>query len=79
MSALPHAPRFPAPLRHDRGALGGWICEYEQFPAIKWASSSDRTGDFPGLVCTRVENPLPGTSYNTWASFWKLVKLIPDF
>lgn len=49
-------------------------------PGIKWVSSSDLTDHLPGLVCSRLETPLPGDSaYKSWALFWKLLKLIPPF
>lgn len=55
-----------------------WICEYQQMPGIKWGSSSDQTGFLPGLVCRRLEAPLPGSSLSSWATFRKLAQLIEE-
>jgi hypothetical protein len=45
-------------------------------PGIKWSSSTDETGRFPGLTCSRLETPLPGSSASSWATFWKLARLV---
>lgn len=55
------------------------MCWYESFPAVKWFSSSDVTGDAPGLTCTRVEGPPPGSSWSSWAGLWKITRLIERF
>jgi hypothetical protein len=45
-------------------------------PGIKWGSSSDLTGNLPGLTCTQLEKPLPGGSLNEIRSWWKIARLI---
>jgi hypothetical protein len=52
------------------------VCAYQQFPGITWPSSTNETGTFPGLVCSRLETPLPGSGPTAWATFWKLLRLI---
>jgi len=44
-------------------------------PGIKWTSSTDLTDHLPGLVCSRLETPLPGDGYKGWATFWKLLRI----
>lgn len=55
------------------------MCWYEQFPAVKWFSSSDVSGEFLGLTCTRVDHPPPNTGPTHWADLWKLTRLIEAF
>ncbi len=51
------------------------MCEYVGMPGIKWTSSTDLTDHLPGLVCSRLETPLPGDGYKGWATFWKLLRI----
>lgn len=60
-------------------APAGYVCEFRQFPAVKWGSSSDQTGKIPGLVCTKLEKPLPGSGPSAWAAWWKIARLIENF
>jgi hypothetical protein len=55
---------------------GGYVCAFEEFPGIEFPSATDETGTIPGLVCARIETPLPGGSATSWATFWKLLRLI---
>jgi hypothetical protein len=49
-------------------------------PGLLFPSSSDQTGLYPGLTCSRIETPLPGTSGpRSWSTFWKLARLIENF
>jgi hypothetical protein len=57
----------------------GFICEYEALPLYKWFSNEDVTGRLPGLVCRVVENPPTGTSARSWATAWKIIRLIESF
>jgi len=53
------------------------VCSFASTPGIIFASSSDQTGALPGLTCSKLETPLPGSTGPTgWATFWKLVRLI---
>lgn len=56
--------------------MGGWVCEFEQFPGVILTSSSDQSGDIPGLVCKRVDGALPGSSLNQSYTFWKILRLV---
>jgi hypothetical protein len=52
------------------------VCESVVLPGIKWTSTEDMTRDFPEPIqCVRLEKPL-GTSATTWATWWKLARLI---
>ena len=48
----------------------------DEFPAIKWFSSSDVSGAFPPITCTRVDKQVVGGSWSDWASWAKLLKII---
>ncbi len=52
------------------------MCEYEGFGAYKWGSATDQTGRLPGLVCTKLEEPLPGSNLSTWHQWYKMAQLI---
>lgn len=54
------------------------MCEYVGFPAYKWGSNTDVTGLVPGLVCRALEEPLPGTSWRSWATWYKWARLIEE-
>lgn len=46
------------------------------FPAIKFFSSTDQSQTFPTpIVCVRVDKPV-GTSWRTWAGWFKLVRFL---
>jgi len=60
-------------------APAGYVCEWTQFPAVKWASSSDVTDSKIGLACTKIEKPLPGSGPSAWATWWKIARLIENF
>jgi len=45
-------------------------------PGYKWASSSDQTDRLPGLTCSALEEPLPGSGWQSWNTAWNIVKLI---
>lgn len=53
-----------------------YVCVYEQFPDVPFSTSSDQTGLVPGLVCSRLEKPLPGGTTSEWFSFNKILRLI---
>lgn len=53
-----------------------WVCQFETFPGILFSTGDDQTGLFPGLVCKKLEQPLPGSSLSQWFSFNKILKLI---
>lgn len=59
-------------------ATAGWICESDALPAIKWASTTDRTGWLPGWTCSKLETPLPGTIPRQWLTWGKIAQLIED-
>jgi hypothetical protein len=52
------------------------VCEYEGFPGYKWQSASDDTDVFPGVVCRRVDPPLPGGSLSSFRNWFQIVKLL---
>jgi hypothetical protein len=54
------------------------VCEYAGWPGYKWSSSSDDTDAFPGIVCSRLESPLPGSSLQDFSDWWKVAKLIVE-
>jgi hypothetical protein len=37
------------------------------------------TGRLPGLVCTPLEKPLPGSSLKSWLEWSKIAQLIESF
>jgi hypothetical protein len=47
-------------------------------PGIAFASDRDLGPESAGFyVCERLRTPLPGfTNYRSWATFWKLIRLI---
>lgn len=53
-----------------------FICEYVELPEFKFASTSDQTGAIPGLVCHRIEEPLPGGSLTSWIRWNKIARII---
>jgi hypothetical protein len=55
---------------------GGYVCSFASAPGIIFGSSTDETGTLPGLTCSRLDSPLPGSSWTQFATFWKLVRLI---
>jgi hypothetical protein len=56
------------------------VCVAQNFPAIKWFSSSDQSGDFPTPIrCYRVDKQVNGFSYSDWASWYKLLKFVDGF
>ena len=52
------------------------MCSFASTPGIVFPSSTDETGTLPGLTCVKLEEPLPGSSATTWATFWKILRLI---
>jgi hypothetical protein len=55
-----------------------WVCQYQTFPGVLFSTSSDQTGLFPGLVCKRLDAPLPGGSLSQWFSFNKILRLVEE-
>lgn len=56
------------------------MCQYDALPAYKWGSSTDVTGELPGLVCTPLEQPLPGgglRSESTWLKIAQIIESLP--
>jgi hypothetical protein len=53
-----------------------YVCNFVTLPSLIFASSSDQTGALPGLTCTRVDEPLPGTGLTNWLSWAKITRLI---
>lgn len=47
-------------------------------PGIKWGSSSDLTDELPGLKCSALEQPLPGSSLQSFHTWWNLARLIAE-
>lgn len=55
------------------------MCQEDNFPAIKWFSSSDVSRTFPTPVtCTRVDRHVAGVSWREWASWFKLAKYLDN-
>lgn len=54
------------------------MCEFVEFPEVKFSSTSDQTGAIPGLVCSKLEEPLPGGSINDYLKWNKLAQLIEE-
>jgi len=52
------------------------VCAFETFPEFKFGASSDQTGALPGLVCSRIDTPLPGSSTSDWYGWAKVLRLI---
>lgn len=52
------------------------MCEYTGFPGYKWGSPHDDTDVFPGVVCSPLEKPLPGSSLSALSDWWKVAKII---
>lgn len=54
------------------------MCTSPNLPGIAWASSSDASRDFPGVIrCVKVETPLPFSGGDkSWLSFWRITRLI---
>jgi hypothetical protein len=54
------------------------VCSSPNLPGIAWASSYDQSTDFPAVIrCEPLDTPLPGFSqFKSWATFWKLLRLI---
>jgi hypothetical protein len=53
-----------------------YVCQYQSAPGILFSTTSDQTGLLPGLVCKRLDHPLPGSSLSQWFTFNKLIRLI---
>jgi hypothetical protein len=45
-------------------------------PLVKFGSTSDLTNETLGVRCTRIEEPLPGSSFSNWSSWTKIAQLI---
>jgi hypothetical protein len=56
-----------------------YVCEFAAQPGILFSTSSDQTGLVPGLVCKRLDAPLPSSSTTQWFTFNKLLRLIESF
>jgi hypothetical protein len=52
------------------------VCEFATVPEFKYYSATDQTGHFPGLTCTKLSEPPPGTGPTSWYRFWKLLDLL---
>lgn len=52
------------------------MCSIATVPEVKWFSSTDQTGHYFGLTCTKLAERPPGFSASSWYRFWKLLKLI---
>jgi hypothetical protein len=52
------------------------VCNYQALPGLLFPSSTDQTNPSIGLTCQKLDKPLPGTSWTTWSTFWKIAKLI---
>jgi hypothetical protein len=52
------------------------VCQFATVPEFKYYSASDQTGHFPGLSCTKLAGPPPGTGATSWYRFWKLLELL---
>jgi hypothetical protein len=48
------------------------VCEFLEAPLVKYGSSYDQTNLDLGVKCTRVEQPLPGTGFRSWKSWWDI-------
>lgn len=59
-------------------AAAGYVCENAAFPAYKWGSTSDDTGVLPGVTCTPLELPLPGTNKRSTYNWFKIAQLIAE-
>jgi hypothetical protein len=57
------------------------VCTSPNLPGIFFASSSDISQTLPVIIeCRRLETPVEGSSeFRGWATFWRLLKLIPQF
>lgn len=55
------------------------MCEYAALPLVKWYSTSDLSGELPGLTCVKVEGKAPSSSWSSWAGFYKILRLIDAF
>lgn len=62
-----------------RAFPAAWVCQRDDFPALKWWSSSDVSGTFPPITCERVERVPPGTNLRDWAGWTKILQLIDEF
>lgn len=59
------------------GASHGFVCNAATLPGIAWAAAEDQTDPHLGITCERLDTPLPGfNNFTSWASFWKLLRLI---
>lgn len=68
-------------MRYGRrpGLVDGWVCQEDDFPAIKWFSTSDVSGTYPTPVtCSRVDRQVAGVSWREWTSWLKLAKYLSD-
>lgn len=52
----------------------------QDFPAIKFFSSTDQTSTFPTPIqCFRVDKAVHGFSFRDWADWYKLLKFLDGF
>jgi hypothetical protein len=53
-----------------------WVCQSAQAPGILFSSSRDETGFLPGWVCKKLETPLPEGGPTSYATWWKIARMI---
>lgn len=78
-----HVARPPSRLPYLRfgrrgPAAAGYVCEFDGWPGYKWSSGSDDTDRFPGITCSKLETPLPGSTIRQWSNWRAIVQLIED-
>lgn len=72
------APRF-SQLKYGSkpGLAEGWVCQADNFPALKWFSPTDQSQGLPfPITCNRVDRHVAGGSWSDWAGWFKLLKLV---
>jgi hypothetical protein len=52
------------------------VCTFEEFPVVVFSSTTDQTDAIPGLKCSPLERPLPGSSWSNFARWYKIARLI---
>lgn len=57
----------------------GWVCQQDEFPAIKWFSATDVSSSIPPVTCYRVDKHVAGQSWRTWAGWFKLLRYLEEF
>lgn len=56
-----------------------WVCQFDAEPDVKFSATSDLSSSHLAITCSRIEQPLPGSSFGQGHFWYKVARLIETF